>query len=339
MKGHRAVLFLAIPLILFAFALLLNGEKLDKDLDRAFNSIQPMDAYDNVKTLCRPEFAGRLTGHPGYTAAAKWAARKFKEWGLKPLSLKEGYLQSYPSPYTVVDRAEMTLSLRESKESAQEEPTWKEVKLELAKDFMPLLFSDSGEQKADLVFAGWGICAPELGYDDYAGLDVQGKFVLCFRGTPDGADRRYEKYDHHRFRMNTAKEKGALGIIYIMSEAAANPNGDWIKDFLPAMVTEKIADNILKEKGLNSADLRKDLQTYKKPLSFPLGSKISCRVESKHFPDGVGYNVLGMSKALTQSSRRNAWLSAGISTTAARISECFFQALMTTPAEARWSWK
>jgi len=293
MRCFGPVASLAMALTLFAFPLFLNGQKLDKNLGTAFHSIQPMDVYNNVKTLSKPEYSGRLTGHPGYTAAAKWAAGKFKEFGLEPLSLKEGYLQAYPSPYTVVDRAEMTLFLKEGKWSAQEEPAWKEVKLEPGKDFMPLLFSDSGEQKAELVFAGWGICAPELGYDDYAGLDVNGKFVLCFRGTPDAADKRYEKYDQHRFRMKTAKDKGALGIIYIMAEIAANPNGDWIKDFLPAMVTEKIADDILKEKGLNSADLRKDLLTYKKPLSFPLESRISNRVESKHFPDGVGYNVVG----------------------------------------------
>ena len=51
-------------------------------------------------------------------------------------------------------------------------------------DFLPLLFTDSGKIDAGLVFAGWGISAPELGYDDYAGLDVKGKIVLCFRGTP-----------------------------------------------------------------------------------------------------------------------------------------------------------
>ena len=60
------------------------------------------------------------------------------------------------------------------------------------KDFLPLVFSDSGQRRgAGAVFCGWGISAPEIGYDDYAGIDVRGKFVLCFRGTPDAKDRRY----------------------------------------------------------------------------------------------------------------------------------------------------
>src|SRR4030042_3145054 len=138
----------------------------------------------------------------------------------------------------------------EEKTWGAKEGTVKEGKLKPETEFLPLLFSDSGDRTADLIFAGWGICAPELGYDDYAGLDVEGRFVLCFRGTPDGSDRRYEPHDHHRARMKTAKEKGAPGIIYIYDEIASNPNGDWIEGFTPAEINVKVADLVLKEKGI-----------------------------------------------------------------------------------------
>ena len=293
MKLNKFIFFPAFVFFVLFFSLSLNAEKLDRDLQRGFDSIRPMDVYNYVKTLSLPKFAGRHTGHEGYTAAAKWAAKKFKQWGLKPLSKKEGYLQAFPSPYTVIDKAEMTLLLYQRETGSQKESALKEVKLESGKDYFPLLFSDSGNSTAELVFAGWGINAPELGYDDYAGLDVEGKFILCFRGTPDRRDNRYQKHDHHRFRMKTAKDKGALGLFYIYPEPIANPNGDWIKNFTPAIVSEKVADMILKEKGVNSKDLKNDLLAYKKPLSFPLQSKISFRVESRHFPDGVGYNIVG----------------------------------------------
>lgn len=290
MKIKKLAVFYSI---LFILSFTLSAEKLAKDLERGFSSIRPMDAYGYVKVLSSPKFAGRFTGHEGYTEAARWAAGKFKEWGLEPLSKREGYLQAYPSPYTIVDKAEMTLLLPEKKGQAQEEPSFEEVKLELEKDFLPLLFSDSGDHTAELVFAGWGISAPELGYDDYAGIKVQGKFILCFRGTPDRKNNRYQKYDHHRFRMKTAKDKGALGLFYIYEEPGANPNGDWIEGFTPAVMSEKIADRILEEKGVNSQDLKKHLQTYKKPLSFALESRIRFRVEARHFSDGEGYNIVG----------------------------------------------
>jgi len=281
----------------------LAADRPNPEVQRALDSILPFEAYTYCKILSSEKFAGRLTGHQGYTEAAKWAASKFKEWGLKPFSREAGYLQPYPSPYVIIDKAEMTLFLEEKQEGTKE-PASQELRLEPEKDFLPLLFSDSGDHTADLVFAGWGISAPELGYDDYAGLDVKDKFVLCFRGTPDGADRRYEPHDHHRARMKTAKDKGALGIIYIYEEIASNPNGDWIEGFTPAEVSFKVADMILKEKGILAADLRKDLSTYKKPLSFPLKARAHLNVEARPFPDATGYNVVGWVEGTDPKLRR-----------------------------------
>ncbi|MBN2408479.1 MAG: M20/M25/M40 family metallo-hydrolase [Candidatus Aminicenantes bacterium] len=289
---RRILIVLVFALVLSPAGPLSAQEKLTADVRTALDSIQPLEAYSYCKTLSSETFAGRLTGHEGYAAAAKWAAAKFKQWGLKPIHRESGYLQPYPSPYVVIDRAEMTLLLEEKPESA-EETNVKEVRLEPEKEFLPLLFSDSGDRTGELVFVGWGISAPDLGYDDYAGVDVAGKFVLCFRGTPGRNDRRFEPHDHHRARMKTAKEKGAFGLIYIYDEIVSNPNGDWIEGFMPAEITSKVADWVLKEKDITAAELRKDLGTYKKPLTFPLRAKIHLKVEARPFPQGIGYNIVG----------------------------------------------
>jgi hypothetical protein len=281
-----------VCLILLVGTVSLAADRPAAAIQKALNSIQPFEAYSYCKTLSSEKFAGRLTGHEGYTAAAQWAAAKFKGWGLRPFSQELGYLQPYPSPYVIVDKAEMSLLLEEKTEEAKEAAV-REVKLQPEKEFLPLLFTDSGDRTGELIFAGWGISAPELGYDDYAGIDVKGKFVLCFRGTPDGADRRYENHDQHRVRMKTAKDKGALGVIYIYDEIASNPNGDWIEGFTPAEISTKVADMILKERNMTSADLRKDLSTYKRPLSFPMSAKVALKVQARPFPKGIGYNVVG----------------------------------------------
>jgi len=284
---NKKIISLVILSIFSLTSLIFAGE-MDKNLKKGFDSIQPMDPYNYCKKLASPEFAGRFTGHEGYTSAAKWAAGKFKQWELKPISKGEGYLQAYPSPYTLIDKAEMTLF-----QFQNEDETIAEIPLKAGADFLPMLYSDSGSNKAGFVFAGWGICAPELGYDDYAGLDVSGKFVLCFRGTPERGNTDFEKHDHHRRRMSTAKEKGALGIFYIYPEPIANPNGDWIENFTPAIISEKTANKIFEEKKYNSADLKKALSTYKRPLSFSLKSEINFEVQSRHFPDATGYNIVG----------------------------------------------
>jgi hypothetical protein len=290
MKCFRTI---TVLVLISLTALIIHPEEKDPNVSLGLNSINAHDAYDYCRTIALPKFAGRLTGQDGYTAAAKWAATIFDQWGLKPIHEQEGFLQPYPSPYTHIENAEMRLLLLQEETESQQEAVYKDILLEPEKDFLPLLFSGSGDNSAKLVFAGWGICAPELGYDDYAGLDVDGKFVLCFRGTPDRQDDRYQKHDQHRHRMKTAKDKGALGLFYIYNDPLANPNGDWIKDFTPAIISENVADQILKEKGINSEDLRSDLQTYKRPLSFALDSKVSYRVQSKHVPDATGYNVVG----------------------------------------------
>ncbi|MGZ7065377.1 MAG: M28 family peptidase [Candidatus Aminicenantales bacterium] len=278
-------------LLLLVLTIPCLSQPLDKNLETGLKAVRPSEAYDIVKTLASPEFAGRLTGDAGYTAAAKWAAQKFASWGLRPIWPKEGFLQAYPSPCTIIDKAELTILLPEGPADAKKVPSYKEMKLVPERDFLPLLYSDSGDRTADTVFAGWGISAPEIGYDDYAGLDVKGKFVICFRGTPDD-DKKYQFYDEHRTRMKTARDKGALGIIYIYADIASNPNGDWLEGFTPAMISEKVMDAVLKEVNSTSADLKKSLTTFKRPISFPLLAKIHLAVESRHFSKAVGYNIV-----------------------------------------------
>jgi hypothetical protein len=290
MRRLRRLPILALAIVLAATAVF--AQTLDNNLKAGLRAISPSEAYDIVKTLASPEHAGRLTGHAGYTAAAQWAAKKLASWGLKPVSGKDGYLQPYPSPYTVIDKAEMTVLLADGSPDPAKGQAYKEMKLVPEKDFLPLLYSDSADRTAETVFAGWGISAPEIGYDDYSGLDVKGKFVLCFRGTPD-RDPKYEHYDEHRTRMKTARDKGALGIVYIYDEIASNPNGDWLEGFTPAEISPKVMDAILKEVNSTSAELKKTLQTWRRPVSFPLKARIRLAVESRHFPQAVGYNVVG----------------------------------------------
>jgi hypothetical protein len=294
----HAVLVLAVLLATAAPA-----QTVDKNLQSGLAAISPNEGYDIVKTLARPEYAGRLTGHPGYTAAAQWAGKKLASWGLKPISGRDGYLQPYASPYTVIDKAEMTLLLPDGPSDPAKAPVYKEMKLTPEKDFLPLLYSDSGERTGETVFAGWGISAPEIGYDDYAGLEVKGKFVICFRGTPD-RDPKYQHYDEHRTRMKTALDKGALGIVYVYEEIASNPNGDFLPGFTPAMISEKVMDAVLKDANAAAADLRKSLLTWKRPISFPLRAKIRLAVQSRHFPQAVGYNVVGFIEGSDPKLRR-----------------------------------
>lgn len=261
------------------------------ELDAAEKQIQAHELYDLCKVMAAPEFAGRLTGDAGYTRAARWAAGKLAEWGLRPLDEKTGFLQAYPSPYSVLESAELAVELPVA---AGGKTPGTRLKAELNKDFLPLVFSDSGRrQGAGAVFCGWGISAPEIGYDDYAGIDARGKFVLCFRGTPDDKDRRFQDHDEHRRRMQTASNQGALGIVYIYQSVLINPNGDVIRGFTPLMISEAFADRLLEANSFNCSQLKKDLKTYRRPLSFDLAARFDYGVKSRVDDAGTGFNVVG----------------------------------------------
>ncbi len=276
MNNRIALLTVMAALALSATAASSQEEKAVADASAA---VSGLNAYEYCKVLAGEPFSGRLSGSPGYEAAARWAAGKFAEWGLS--SADGAFLQPFPSPYTQVDKAEMTLTV-----------AGKEIKLQAGKEFLPMLFSDSGRVSAGAVFAGWGIHAPELGYDDYAGIEVRGKFVLCFRGTPGKDDKRFQHHDEHRVRMQAARDRGALGLIYIYPEVQANPNGDLLEKFLPAEISEAVADRLLEPRGVKAADLKKDLQAYGVPIAFPLDVRIDLAVEARRFAAGTGYNVV-----------------------------------------------
>src|SRR5205814_10608488 len=101
------------------------------------------------------------------------------------------------------------------------------AKLDL--DFRPLGFTENGESRGDVVFAGYGLVVPGEGalrYDSYAGLDVKDKIVLIFRYVPEGVDaaRRAQlnRYSGLRYKAMLARERGAKGVLVITGPNSPN---------------------------------------------------------------------------------------------------------------------
>jgi hypothetical protein len=276
-------------LLIIAVCLFLPFTAATQPMPGDAETINGFNIYKTLDRLASQEFQGRHTGHEGYTDAASWVAEMFDKWGLEPVSEEHGYLLPFPVQYTIIDDAFMSIYIVDEDADAG----YREIVLEPEVDFLPLLYSDSADRTAEVVFIGWGIHAPDLGYDDYFGVDVLDKFVMCFRGTPDPQDRRFQYHDEHRTRMQRAKEMGAIGLIYIYEEPIANPNGDWIENFTPVKISYTTADKLIGTRGFNASDLRADLLKYKRPLSFEVNSRVRIQVASTHFPDATGFNVVG----------------------------------------------
>src|SRR5579872_3912409 len=128
--------------------------------------LSPTEYLDYVKYLASEQMKGRATGSPELEKAAAYIAKDFKSWHLKPLQ-GHSYFQDF----------EVTTSARLGTHNSFKE-VWLDRDLTLQRDFVPLNLSSAGELDGQLVFAGYGITAPEYNYDDYAGIDAKDKIVV-----------------------------------------------------------------------------------------------------------------------------------------------------------------
>lgn len=283
MKLNR---FLTTLLIFFSLAVSAFSQT-NSPLMKSFHAISSHDLLRYADELSAAKYRGRLSGSPGYEAAARWVASELKASGVQPLLPDSGWLQWFPNAYTEV-LSPGSLEMLPSKGE-------KGKKYNFPDDYFPGSNSASGKVSGEVVYAGYGITAPELGYDDYAGIDVKGKILLIENGTPytrnDTALLRWEPYSYHRYKFKRAKEAGATAILYV--GRVANPNTSYLDNFLTAHIDEKVADDLLSGAGKLYADLRKQIAERMKPISFALGRKIRLTASTLHFPDSRSCNVIG----------------------------------------------
>jgi len=160
--------------------------------------------WSHVETLAGPQFEGRLTGTPGYDKAAAYAAGQFKAYGLKPAGT-DGYLQ--PMKFTV------QRVLAEGS-SAALVVDGKEQPLRVGPDL--LLGARIPQPKAieaPLVFIGYGLHLPEVGYDDFAGQDLKGKIAVYVNGGPGDISAALKAHSRGSETWRAAKAAGAVGLI------------------------------------------------------------------------------------------------------------------------------
>lgn len=152
---------------------------------------------------------GRGTGAPGHEIAARYVAAQFQQLGLAPGGPSNAWFQTVPLLESRVVPGSARLDLR--KDGAVET-------LELNLDFLPApRFTDThAEVTAPLVFAGFGVHAPELGYDDFAGLDLRGKIaVVLGKAPPRFPATALAHHAHARQKSKALADRGAVGVLSI----------------------------------------------------------------------------------------------------------------------------
>lgn len=179
------------------------------------NDIAPADAEgakrirNDVDYLADDKLEGRETGTRGYDLAADYVAKRFADIGLTPAGENGGFFQTVPLLKATREADGAALTVKRN---------GREIALQLRDQFLPGLNYNAAEHalEAPAVFIGQGVHAPELGHDDFAGLDLTGKIAVVFPGAPARFDHdRRAFYSSSREKLRAIAERGAIGVITV----------------------------------------------------------------------------------------------------------------------------
>jgi Zn-dependent M28 family amino/carboxypeptidase len=190
------------------------------DTKAAIDSIKGDDLMSHIKTLASDEFEGRAPGTKGEELTVNYLTGQFKKIGLKPGNPDGTYIQKVPlAGYT--PRPTMSFKIG-----------GRQMTFDPAADFIARSLRyvpDVKVENSDVVFVGYGVVAPEYGWDDYKGVDVKGKtvvFLINDPAVPDPADsaklddklfkgKAMTYYGRWTYKFEIASEKGAAAAIIV----------------------------------------------------------------------------------------------------------------------------
>ncbi|HKW98775.1 MAG TPA: M28 family peptidase [Bryobacteraceae bacterium] len=276
--------------------------------------IRITDLQADLTFLASDALEGRRSLDRGSEVAIQFLAAEFAKAGLKPL-VGDSYLQPVPLVEYRVDPNESGLTIERGSSRHVEKH---------GVDFFggsPFEASAAGP----VAFAGYGITAPEFGYDDYANLDARGKIVLVFEHEPQENDPNSifnglgnTRYANDLVKMSIAKKHGAIGILFVAEPNRKHPSGQERvarvpgstlrarrlapqaladhEDRLPAFsVSDAVAVELLAASGKKPGELQAAIDQTLKPVSQVLpDTRAEMRVVLSEQRRGISYNVIGM---------------------------------------------
>jgi len=179
---------------------------------------------DEIRVISADDFQGRYPGTEGEKKTLDWLQAQYEAMGMAPGGPNGQWLQVINlKRYTPVEG-----SAKSSWTGIGSGTDGQVHDLAPGADIMLRAVSNDGKadiKNAEVVFAGYGIRAPERGWDDYGDLDVTGKIVVVISGEPDGDlfNGPYATaYQSGAAKADEAKRRGAIGILTLVDAGAAD---------------------------------------------------------------------------------------------------------------------
>ena len=309
MTRHRYAWLL--PLLTF---LALAQAPPDPRLARGFERIQASDLRADLTFLSSDALEGRMSLDRGSEVAIQFIAAEFAKTGLQPLA-GGSYLQPMELIQFLPDTKQTSLALRRN---------GKEERYAFMRDFYGF-FPHDVTVNAPVVFAGYGITAPEFHYDDYANLDVHGKIVLVFdhepqENNPDSIFNGLGNTRHANARLKAlnAQRHGAVGILVASEPNRKHPSNIERLARIPGVVerithvpsqaladsevnipsfniSDSLTETLLEASSKKGSDLQGAIDGSLRPASMPLpDTEVEMRVVNAEMRRGTTDNVAGM---------------------------------------------
>ncbi|MBT8115146.1 MAG: M20/M25/M40 family metallo-hydrolase, partial [Arenicella sp.] len=218
----------------------------------------------HMATLADDNMQGREAGTAGYDKAAAYVAEELRKLGVLPGGDNGSYFQDVPLRRSYRDAEKVKLEVTHADGSP--------LALTASADYLVRgsLKSMQSDITAEVVFAGYGLVAPELGRNDYQGLDVEGKLVALLGRTPSGIQSEERAY-YGSLKAREASKRGAVGIVSLYT-----PTSEKIYSF------ERLAT----EGRLDEADMgwiEDDGQVYSKAPNLEVSAVLSITGAEKLF--------------------------------------------------------
>jgi Zn-dependent M28 family amino/carboxypeptidase len=206
---------------LASLAFLAAADDPDPALRPALEAFQPAALLDHIKALSSDVFEGRAPGSAGEERTVAYLTGQFRSLGLKPGNPDGSYVQEVP-----------LVGFKATAVSGAIEVGGKTLELKHPDDWVAVSRRQAQEVKvenSDVVFVGYGVVAPEYGWDDYKGLDVAGKTVVMLVNDPPVPDpddpskldpkvfkgRAMTYYGRWTYKYEIASEKGAAAALLV----------------------------------------------------------------------------------------------------------------------------
>jgi hypothetical protein len=193
--------------------------------------ISAEDFAAHVKVLASDEFGGRAPGTEGEQKTADYLVAQFQRLGLQPGN-GDSFFQDVPMVETTAD---------ESASSAKVSVGGTEETLAFGTDTVfgtRTAQADVSVDASELVFVGYGVVAPEAGWNDYAGLDVKGKTVVILVNDPGFhandaelfSGKKMTYYGRWTYKFEEAARQGAAAALIVHDDAGAGYGWDVVKN-------------------------------------------------------------------------------------------------------------